>query len=466
MAAQVGETGTDVTQKRNGPASAGPSPNPYNDGMKRFLPLALFALAALGARAELPFIENDYNKALAQARAKNVPLFVEAWAPWCHTCRSMKANVYTDKSLERYSPRFVWLSLNTEAPESAAFLKQYPIPALPTVLVLTPHGVALRYVGGANVAQMRSMLDDAEATYRSRSEAAADQILVEADRLASDGQHDAAAQAYETAIRNAPRRWARLGRTSEALIFALSMGKNAERCATRALALYPRVKGTVSAANVAATGLSCATSIDKNSEKRRGLIQSLEGATRQVFDDPKMTPRLSGDDRSGLYLALIDARDSAGDEEGVLALQTQWAAFLEEAAAQAKTPEQRAVYDSHRLSAYLDLGTPEKAIPMLEQSARDFPNDYNPPARLAYAYNALHEFDKALEVSDRALTMVYGPRKLAVLSVRADIYTAKGDPKAARETIAQAIEYAKSLPEGQRSAARIAGLEKRLAGMP
>jgi tetratricopeptide (TPR) repeat protein len=465
MAAEVGETGTDVTQKRNGLASAGPSPNAYNGRMKRLLPLVVFALAALGVRAELPFIENDYVKAQAQARAKNLPLFVEAWAPWCHTCRSMKANVYTDKSLERYAPRFVWLSLNTEAPESAAFLKQYPIPALPTVLVLGAHDVALRYVGGANVAQMRSMLDDAEATYRSRSEAEADKILVEGDRLAADGQHDAAAKSYDTALRNAPRRWPRYGRTAESLVFALSMGKDQERCATRALALYPRVKGTVSAANVAAVGLSCATSIDKASEKRVGLIQSLEKATREVFDDPKMTPKLSGDDRSGLYMALIDARDSAGDEEGVLVLQTQWAAFLEEAAAQAKTAEQRAVYDSHRLSAYLDLGTPEKALPMLEQSARDFPNDYNPPARMAYAYNALHDFDKALEMSDRALAMVYGPRKLAVLSVRADIYTAKGDPKAARETIVQAIEYAKSLPEGQRSPTRIAGLEKRLASM-
>ena len=50
--------------------------------MKRFFPIALFALCALGARASLPFIENDYRKAAAEAKAKNVPLFVEAWAPW------------------------------------------------------------------------------------------------------------------------------------------------------------------------------------------------------------------------------------------------------------------------------------------------------------------------------------------------------------------------------------------------
>lgn len=50
--------------------------------MKRLTLVALLALSTLSARADLPFIENDYLKAIAQARAKNVPLFVEAWAPW------------------------------------------------------------------------------------------------------------------------------------------------------------------------------------------------------------------------------------------------------------------------------------------------------------------------------------------------------------------------------------------------
>jgi hypothetical protein len=33
------------------------------------------------SRQVLPWVE-DYSKALAEARAKNVPIFVEAWAPW------------------------------------------------------------------------------------------------------------------------------------------------------------------------------------------------------------------------------------------------------------------------------------------------------------------------------------------------------------------------------------------------
>jgi hypothetical protein len=32
--------------------------------------------------AVLPFIADDYTKAVAEARARKVPLFIEAWAPW------------------------------------------------------------------------------------------------------------------------------------------------------------------------------------------------------------------------------------------------------------------------------------------------------------------------------------------------------------------------------------------------
>jgi hypothetical protein len=30
----------------------------------------------------LPFVDDDYAKALSEARAKGLPLFIEAWAPW------------------------------------------------------------------------------------------------------------------------------------------------------------------------------------------------------------------------------------------------------------------------------------------------------------------------------------------------------------------------------------------------
>jgi hypothetical protein len=47
---------------------------------------ALFATPAAAGVGEthgvLPFIEDDYPRALAEARKQAKPIFLEAWAPW------------------------------------------------------------------------------------------------------------------------------------------------------------------------------------------------------------------------------------------------------------------------------------------------------------------------------------------------------------------------------------------------
>ena len=43
---------------------------------------ALLLAVAPGPKGPLPFINDDYPRALAEARSKKLPLFIEAWAPW------------------------------------------------------------------------------------------------------------------------------------------------------------------------------------------------------------------------------------------------------------------------------------------------------------------------------------------------------------------------------------------------
>jgi len=73
------------------------------------------------------------------------------------------------------------------------------------------------------------------------------------------------------------------------------------------------------------------------------------------------------------------------------------------------------------------------------------------------------KYDEALAAIDRALAKSYGPRRIGQFRTRADILVAKGDKEGARQTLQQAIEYAKSLPSGQRSEKTIASLEKKLS---
>lgn len=55
--------------------------------MKRRLSIGILWLvlvtAAMGAtKTGLPFIQDNYPKALAEARQGKLPIFVECWAPW------------------------------------------------------------------------------------------------------------------------------------------------------------------------------------------------------------------------------------------------------------------------------------------------------------------------------------------------------------------------------------------------
>jgi tetratricopeptide (TPR) repeat protein len=395
----------------------------------------------------------------------------------------MRAFVFSDKSLSRQAGRFVWLEIDTEKAQNAPLRKKFPMPALPSFFVVDPDSerVALRWVGGATVAQLDKILDDGRAAVAAAhgntevaggtSSAArmkpatspADAGLARADRLYGEAKNAEAAKAYQEAIAAAPEGWPRYARAVESLLFAWSQCDSNEAVAELARDAYPKLRHTASAANVAASGLDGALGLPENHPQRKVLVAALEADCLEVVGDPKL--RGAADDRSAVYLTLVDARKDAKDDAGAKEMAGRWAAFLDGEAARAKNPGARAVFDSHRLTAYLAMGEPERAVTMLQASERDWPDDYNPPARLADAYKAMKRWDEALAASDRALAKVYGPRKLRVLQVRAEIYMGRTEPAMARSTLEEALRFAEALPPGQKSESTIASLQKKIAAL-
>jgi tetratricopeptide (TPR) repeat protein len=374
----------------------------------------------------------------------------------------MRAFVFTDKALGRYAGRFVWLAIDTENEKNAPFLRKFPISVWPTLLVIDPktETIALRYLGGGTVPQLAKLLDDGARVVGGKAQSSADSALARADRLAGSNKPADALKAYEEALRLAPKSWPKYGRAVESTLMLLS--HEPQRCVALATAAWPRLASTSSAVTVAASGMDCASELPKEDPARRATIERFESDARTILASQM---NISGDDRSSLYESIIGARESLDDAAGAKKVAGEWAAFLEHEAARAKTPEQRAVYDPHRMGAYMKLEQPERALPMLLQSERELPGDYNPPARLATIYKAMGKLDEALAASDRALTKAYGPRKLGILRTRADIFTAMHDDARARKTIDEAIALAESFPEGQRNEKSIEALKKKRAAM-
>lgn len=374
----------------------------------------------------------------------------------------MRNFVFTNEALTRQAGRFVWLSINTETEQGAALKVKFPINAVPTYLVLdaAAEQAVLRWVGSASVAEVEKLLDEGERAMRA-SAAGAEQALQNADRLYGEAKYSEAATAYAQALAAAPPDWAPRGRATASLVWAMSSSGQEQQCAETARASYPKLGRSAYAAAVAGAGLDCSISLPPDTPGRAELVAALEAFCRAVLADKDLP--IAADDRAGIFASLIDAREDAGDSAGVLATAKEMSEYLDAVAAAASTPQQRAVFDYFRMTAYITLGKPELAVPMLQASEQALPDDYDPPSRLALAYRAMGKFDDAIAASNRALAKVYGPRRIRVLLNLADIQSAKGDKAAERGALEEALRCAEALPAGQRSEATIGGIRKRLA---
>jgi thioredoxin-like negative regulator of GroEL len=396
------------------------------------------------------FVSDDFAGALARARAEGKPLFVDAWAPWCHSCVSMKTYVFPDGVLSPVADRFVWLEVDTEKAANRAFVEQFPTEALPTLMVIDPRtGQAFRrWVGSATVVELAARL---RATALALTPGApgtpAQSALARASAADATGDHAGATEAYRQALAASVPRSLDHGQAVEGLVQRLAQDGNAAGCVELAREELSHVAPGTALATLVATGLSCALELEEDDPRRVAALGALQDRVAGLARDPSVV--LMADDRASLFESEEGARRARGDLAGARAAALRWTAFLEQEAGRAGTPEARAVFDSHRLSAYLALGEPERAVPMLEQSARDFPNDYNPPARLAVAYLAMREPWEALEHARRASSLVYGPRTLRVLLVRAEAEARVGDAHAARVTLARAERLVNELPPAQ-----------------
>jgi tetratricopeptide (TPR) repeat protein len=392
--------------------------------------------------AKITFIEDDYARAIQQAKTTGKPLFADTWASWCHSCMSMKQYVLPSPEMQRLASEFVWLSIDSEKAENADFLERFPSMSIPTLWVIdaASESAVLKWVGAATAPELVSLLEDASRARTGTAVGEAATAALRGDRAAAAEKSEEAVTAYREALAKAPLDWARRPRVVEALSLKLLDVEKYADCVELAAIELPRLGLGTPLANLAMNALGAAAELLPGSPARQHVPLLIREATRIASD---RSEAMLVDDRSGVYKALVAALADRPDEMKKLA--RSWADLLEGAAASARDAESRAVWDPHRLEAYIALGEVDKALPMLEQSARLFPNDFNPPARLARAYFELRRYEPALLEVTRALSLVNGPRKIRVFMLKADILVAQHDRPGARRAIQEALDFANRL---------------------
>jgi tetratricopeptide (TPR) repeat protein len=362
----------------------------------------------------------------------------------------MKAFVFGDAALAPLAGSFVWASIDTEKPKSEAFLRKFPMKNWPTLWVIEPttEKPLLMWVGSATAPELVMLLESAtqELSRAAPGTTEAASAWVRGNHAAAEGRRDEAIVEYQNALARAPAAWTGRARAADALSYQLQASKRDAECVTFCLREWPSLPPGTSRLDVAVAALGCAEKLPKDAPERPAIASLAKDAVR-LATDPK-EPVLA-DDRSTLFGTLVDFYRATGhdahDDAQALAVAQKWRDFLDGEAGRAPTPQARAVFDSHRMQAYEAVGEREKAIPMLVASERDFPDDYNPPARLARVYLDLGRLDEALAAVRRAEAKIYGPRTLRVLSTEADIWLAMKKPKEAKQALLHAVELGEKL---------------------
>ncbi len=279
----------------------------------------------------LAWIRDDYAGALACAKARHVPLVLDLWAPWCHTCLSMQTTVLVDKSFAPDAKKFVFASLDTDRDDNAAALVRLAISAWPTFYVVgDDETVMARFVGAASLAQFHGFLD-AGAKAVAGGVAAVDAHLLGAERALAVKDYTTADTELTASIGVAPAAWVRRPEVLGSLILAKYRRHDLVGCLETAEHYMATTGNAAAASDFLVTAMSCADDAVKASKPDAAAVKAVRthavARWKELLGDD--TAQLSVDDRSDAMASQREALDALGDKAGAKAIAEQQAKLLD-----------------------------------------------------------------------------------------------------------------------------------------
>ena len=416
------------------------------------------------AHGTLKWIADDYASALACARARKVPLVLDLWAPWCHTCLSMQTTVFTDPAFADDADKFVFAALDTDREVNAEAVGKFAISAWPTFYVIgNDEAVLARFIGAATVPQFREFLASG-ARAAAGGGAAADSRLVGAHRALAKKDFATADEELTAALAAAPEGWPQRTEALNALIMVKSKRGDTKACLDLAEKHMEATGASALATGFIAYADGCAARA-MTAEPARAKAVREQGIARlqAILADPAAP--LSIDDRAEAMGYLRDALADTGKKDEAQKVAEQLRAHLDAAMDKAATPLEAMTHLWLRCEVYAWLNRPLDLVPAVEKLATQLPKEYDPPARLGWLYLKAGKHAEAATWTERALGLVYGPRKGRILAQRAEIAKAAGDKAAERRYRAEAVKLWESLPPGHQSPDNLAKAKEALAAL-
>jgi thiol:disulfide interchange protein len=103
----------------------------------------------VAAAGGISFIEGDWKKALAKAKAEKKLIFVDAYATWCGPCKKLQNEVFPDASVGSFfNKNFINITIDVEKGQGVEFAQKYGVEVLPTLYITDENGNPVTYTKG------------------------------------------------------------------------------------------------------------------------------------------------------------------------------------------------------------------------------------------------------------------------------------------------------------------------------
>jgi thioredoxin-related protein len=97
----------------------------------------------------IKFLEENWTKALQEAKKQKKLVFVDAYTSWCGPCKMLKRNTFPDKAVgDFFNKNFINVALDMEKGDGLIVAAKYQVRAYPTLIITDADGKIITYSEG------------------------------------------------------------------------------------------------------------------------------------------------------------------------------------------------------------------------------------------------------------------------------------------------------------------------------
>jgi hypothetical protein len=415
---------------------------------KGWLLALLFAASAARAAAPAPAGSDPVTEALAQARARHVPVLIDYSAPWCYSCYYMEKYVLTGPEWARAHREAVVVALDADSPVGAKWMAAWSVKAMPSYLLFNADGAELgRILGEQTRADFyawlfatagRDSLDAVKTrvTDGSKASVAAGREVLRAYHARYDAKGGLGwLQQLPEPVRQAlAKDQASASWLARLELMRAASDKDAAGCASAAPKVFAGDLGCERPYELDRV-MACVEPLPQ--PERRALLQPQAKPMNGLLDQRVLSKKRCADERS-IVLSVADLQQELGDAAAEKkALDRSIDDLKHRLAGDLKKDRNM----SDNLRVYLDrAGRVAELDQMLPLLIEAYPEDYVYAYRHAKSLAARGRHAEAVPLYEQAAAKTYGVNTLRIAELRAKSLQALGRGADARAVLAEALQ--------------------------